>query len=612
MPGVTFPSIKDLKITEFGVFKLLDKIDVSKASGPDCIPGRIPLQNLARELAPVLHFIFEQSLNTGDLPAEWTLANVSPIFKKGSKLQAVNYRPVSLTCISCKLFEHIVCKHILGHLEPEDHEILTDLQHGFRSGRSCETQLITTFHDIASAYNKKGSQIDIAVLDFSKAFDTVPHESMMDFSVNSSINTLLLDTPRLKDGDQDICEGLITLMECDLASQKMKLDKSPGLDGIPIEFYHTFWHMLGSFLIKIYNESFQLEKLCNSQRTSVLSLLHKKGDVNLLKNYRPISLTNVDYRILGQVLANRLHKVLPTLISHDQAGYVKGRYIGNNIRAIEDLILYAEKENVNSIICFLDFQKAFDSVEWECIYRVLKKFNIGNDYIQWIKTLYYKPKITIKNNGWLTDYIELQRSVRQGCSVSALLFILVMEILAIKIKNDNSITGIQIDRLIPTSLKNEIKILQYADDLILTLANEESLRKCLKIVREFSEIAGPVLNINKSEIIGTCQYKTLSEIGNIKTTDNANCLGIYVGHDKTVCNQKNWYDKIEKLQSTLATWSKRNLTIFGSVTIIKALAISKVVFSVQNTSIPSDVPELIEKILYKFIWKNRGESKGKL
>ena len=106
--------------------------------------------------------------------------------KKGSKLQAVNYRPVSLTCISCKLFEHIVCKHILGHLE--DHEILTDLQHGFRSGRSCETQLITTFHDIASAYNKKGSQIDIAVLDFSKPLTQFP---MMDFSVNSSTTALM-------------------------------------------------------------------------------------------------------------------------------------------------------------------------------------------------------------------------------------------------------------------------------------------------------------------------------------------------------------------------------------------------------------------------------------
>ena len=85
----------------------------------------------------------------------------------------MNYRHVSLTCITCKLFEHIICKHILAHLE--DHKILTDLQHGFRSGRSCETQLVTTFQGLAKMHNKKGSQIDIVVLDFSKAFDTVPH-----------------------------------------------------------------------------------------------------------------------------------------------------------------------------------------------------------------------------------------------------------------------------------------------------------------------------------------------------------------------------------------------------------------------------------------------------
>ena len=102
---------------------------------------------------------------TGDLPIDWTRANIAPVFKKGSKLQAINYRPVSLTCITCKLFEHIICRHVLDHLE--QHKILTDLQHGFRSGRSCETQLITTFQDIAEMYDKKGSQIDIAVLDFS-------------------------------------------------------------------------------------------------------------------------------------------------------------------------------------------------------------------------------------------------------------------------------------------------------------------------------------------------------------------------------------------------------------------------------------------------------------
>ena len=120
LPGTQFPKIKPLHISENGVFMLLDRIDVSKSSGPDKLPGRL-LQSLAMELTPVVHFIFTQSHCTGELPTEWKQANVAPIFKKGSKLQAVNYRPVSLTCITCKLFEHIICKHILAHLE--DHKI---------------------------------------------------------------------------------------------------------------------------------------------------------------------------------------------------------------------------------------------------------------------------------------------------------------------------------------------------------------------------------------------------------------------------------------------------------------------------------------------------------
>ena len=132
-------------ISENEVFMLLDRIDVSKSSGPDKLPGRL-LQCLAKEFTPAVHYIFTQSLCTGEIPTEWIQANVAPIFQKGSKLQAVNYRPVSLTC---KLFEHI-----LAHLEA--HKILTDLQHGFRSGRSCETQLVTCFQAIAQIYHKKG------------------------------------------------------------------------------------------------------------------------------------------------------------------------------------------------------------------------------------------------------------------------------------------------------------------------------------------------------------------------------------------------------------------------------------------------------------------------
>ena len=158
LPGTQFPKIKPLHISENCVFMLLDRIDVSKSSGPDKLPGKL-LQSLAKEINPVVHFIFTHSLCTGELPTEWTQANVAPMFKKGSRLQAVNYRPVSLTCITCKPFEHIICKHILAHLE--DQTILTDLQHCFRSGRSCETQLVTTFQDLAQMHDKKGSQLTL-------------------------------------------------------------------------------------------------------------------------------------------------------------------------------------------------------------------------------------------------------------------------------------------------------------------------------------------------------------------------------------------------------------------------------------------------------------------
>ena len=173
--GNKYPSIGNLSITLKGVQKLLEKINISKAAGPDLIPGRM-LNMLAPELAPIVHAIFTQSLDTGELPRDWSLANVAPIFKKGNRVLAENYRPVSLTCITCKLFEHIVCRHILDHVE--DHKILTNLQHGFRSGRSCETQLITTTHDLLSSFNSK-SQIDVAIQDFSKAFDTVPHAGLL-------------------------------------------------------------------------------------------------------------------------------------------------------------------------------------------------------------------------------------------------------------------------------------------------------------------------------------------------------------------------------------------------------------------------------------------------
>ena len=155
--------------------KLLQKVKTSKAVGPDNISNVI-LKECAKQLAPGLSEIFQNSVDSGNLPSDWTNANISPVFKKGDVHLAENYRPVSLTSVTCKLLEHIICKHLLTHLENND--ILTNLNHGFRSGFSCDTQLLVTLNDLLH-FNDEGSQTDVTILDFSKAFDTVPHEELL-------------------------------------------------------------------------------------------------------------------------------------------------------------------------------------------------------------------------------------------------------------------------------------------------------------------------------------------------------------------------------------------------------------------------------------------------
>jgi len=148
-PGTSFPIRSDITVSVEGVVKLLRELNPNKASGPDGIPSRI-LKLAAEEIAPVLSIIFQKSLDSGEIPSAWLRANITPLFKKGERTCASNYRPVSLTCICSKILEHIIHSTIMNHYDR--YSILTNRQHGFRSNHSCESQLILTIHDLAIAH----------------------------------------------------------------------------------------------------------------------------------------------------------------------------------------------------------------------------------------------------------------------------------------------------------------------------------------------------------------------------------------------------------------------------------------------------------------------------
>jgi len=178
----------------------------------------------------------------------------------------------------------------------------------------------------------------------------------------------------------------------------------------------------------------------------MINLIPKKDkDLRLLKNWRPVTLLNTDYKILTKTLSNRLQQVISKIVHTDQVGYIHGRYIGENIRTIFNLMTYTSLNNSPSLIALIDFEKAFDTIEWPFLLNSLKRYNFGETFVQWIRILYTNISSCTGNNGYFSNYFNLSRGLRQGCSISALLFILVAEILAIAIRSDESIKGIKVD-----------------------------------------------------------------------------------------------------------------------------------------------------------------------
>ena len=188
-------------VTSHGVLKALIE-GPSKAAGPDQIQSRM-LKSLAEHIAPVLASLYQQSIQEGNIPDDWRNANVIPIYKKGDRTQASNYRPVSLTSITSKILEHIISSQIMDHLDSCN--ILHPNQHGFRSKRSCETQLIMTTDDLTKSINNH-DQVDVAILDFAKAFDKVPHQRLIVKLKFYGINTHLQNWTRsfLQDRKQQV------------------------------------------------------------------------------------------------------------------------------------------------------------------------------------------------------------------------------------------------------------------------------------------------------------------------------------------------------------------------------------------------------------------------
>ena len=410
-----------------------------------------------------------------------------------------------------------------------------------------------------------------------------------------------LEIPKLEDSVSSELEGEITLRECKDILCTFSSGKSPGEDGFTWEFYNCFFYLLGQDLVDCFNASYRAGEMSLSQRRGVITLIPKEdSDLSTLANWRPITLLNLDYKIASKIIARRLEKVLALLINPDQTGFIKGRYIGQNIRLINDILEQTKLQNIPGILLQLDFRKAFDTIEWEFIQRTIALFNFGESIQRWISIFYTNTESAVLNNGFCTNYFSLSRGVRQGCPLSPYLFVLAVELLACKIRQDKEIQGIKV-------LGKELKLSQFADDTTLLNSNCNSVKQAIAVLDNFGDISGLKLNPSKTKAVwlGSWRHRKDKPFGFQWPEKPIRVLGTFISYNEKENEKSNFTLKLQKLKTIFDVWNCRNLTLFGRCLITKSLGISQLVHTISSLDVPREFLGAVNSTIFKFIWKNK-------
>ena len=359
---------------------------------------------------------------------------------------------------------------------------------------------------------------------------------------------LLSNVSRSLPADQvGICEGYLSVDEVRLALEGMARGKSPGSDGLPMEFYLAFWDVLGSDLVDVLNASLDLGFLPLSQRTALISLIFKKGDRLLHKNWRPISLLNVDYKLCSRALAGRLLKVLQHVIHPDQTCGVRGRYIGENVALLRDVVHYANEQNLPAAILALDQEKAFDRVDWDFLMASLRHMGFGPSFISWVRLLYSNIRSAVLINGYTSSYFWPSRGVRQGCPLSPLLYVISIEVLAANLRSSPSIVGIEL----PGSFDPLPVLSLYADDTSVIVTSDEATLAVFSTYEKFEHGTGSKLNVSKCEglWLGAWRPRLDAPVPIAWSSEKIKVLGVFIGNGPM--DSFNWLPRIEAVEKCL-------------------------------------------------------------
>ena len=408
-------------------------------------------------------------------------------------------------------------------------------------------------------------------------------------------------TARLPADAVSSCEGPLSGQEVCSALEGMARGKSPGSDGLPMEFYLTFWDIID--LTTVLNDSSDGGLLPLSQRTALISLIFKKGDRLDHKNWRPISLLNVDYKICTRTVAGRLLGILHHVILPNQTCGVRGRFIDENVTLLRNVVDFASETGRPVAILSLDQEKAFDRVDWGFLFKTLTHMGFGPSFIKWVQLFYNKIRSAVLVDGYKSRFFFPSRGVQQGCPLSLLLYVISIEVLATALRANSDISGLKpsgLCRCLPT-------VSLYADDTSVIASSDSEIHATLSSYDLFERGTGSKLNLAKCRglWLGSWRGRQDPPVAIQWTSGMIKILGIFIGHGDL--EEANWMPRIEAVEKCLASWRGRALSFSGRAVVLNALALSRIWYVASLVFLPSWALTRLNAAVFGFFWAGKRE-----
>ena len=368
---------------------------------------------------------------------------------------------------------------------------------------------------------------------------------------------------------------------------------------MPIEFYIENWNIIADDFVDLYKYIFSYKKLCKSQRKGLITIFPKDGDQKDLKNWRPISLLCVDYKIISKLLARRMQPILEKVLDINQFCSVQGKSIINCNMIIRDIVYYINNEDEKAAFLKIDWHKAFDLVNVDFLFRVLLKMGFGENFVWLIEMLYCNIESAVIVNNHIGRFFNVTRSVRQGCPLSMILFVIYQETFYAAIRENPKIEPL----ILPDH--SLIKLIGYADDTNLIVKSEESLLEIERVINDFEKATNSSINRKKTKIFGMGKWKNKSDwpIHWISPEcKEFNTLGIFHCNNYTDTLAANWNNIAGKIEAHIRIIHARKLTLFQRASYINICILSKAWYVAHIYPMNECYANRIRKSVFKYLW----------